>query len=130
MRHRHTIPAVVLAWLAGCATMADVDRARASWQGATYEEVVAAWGPPAGQTTLADGSQAYTWISQSAGYGPSVGVYGGSGGGGVGISLPLPGMGGMVSGHCQRTLTFKDGRVVDQVWQGTTRYCSIFGRSG
>jgi len=47
--------------------------------------------------------------------------------GAVGISLPLPGMGGgMVSGHCQRTLSFKDGRVVDQIWQGTTQYCSIF----
>jgi hypothetical protein len=117
-----------LAVLAGCATTADVDKARASWNGATYDEVVAAWGQPASQTTLKDGLQGYTWISQSGGYGPSVGAYGGSGGGGVGISLPLPGMGGMVSGHCQRTLGFKDGRVVDQIWQGTTQYCSIFGR--
>jgi hypothetical protein len=119
---------LALALLAGCATTADVDKARASWNGATYDEVVAAWGQPASQTTLEAGLQAYTWISQSAGYGPSVGAYGGSGGGGVGISLPLPGMGGMVSGHCQRTLSFKDGRVVDQIWQGTTQYCSIFGR--
>jgi hypothetical protein len=120
-------PLMLLA-LTGCATTADVDKARASWNGATYDEVVAAWGQPVSQTTLKDGLQGYTWISQSAGYGPSVGAYGGSGGGGVGISLPLPGMGGMVSGHCQRTLGFKDGRVVDQLWQGTTQYCSIFGR--
>jgi hypothetical protein len=26
----------------------------------------------------------------------------------------------MVSGYCQRTLSFKDGRVVAQIWQGTT----------
>lgn len=118
-----------LTLMAGCATTADVDRAKASWQGASYDEVVAAWGQPASQTALKDGLQGYTWISQSAGYGgTSVGAYGGSGGGGVGISLPLPGMGGMVSGHCQRTLGFKDGRVVDQIWQGTTQYCSIFGR--
>jgi hypothetical protein len=120
-------PLMLLA-LTGCATTADVDKARASWNGATYDEVVAAWGQPVSQTTLKDGLQGYTWISQSAGYGPSVGAYGGSGGGGVGISLPLPGMGGMVSGHCQRTLGFEDGRVVHQIWQGTTQYCSIFGR--
>ncbi len=114
--------------LAGCATTADVDKAKASWYGATYDEVVAAWGQPVSQTTLKDGLQGYTWASQSAGSGSSVGAYGGSGGGGIGISLPLPGMGGMVSGHCQRTLGFKDGRVVDQIWQGTTQYCSIFSR--
>jgi hypothetical protein len=119
---------LALALLAGCATTADVDRAKASWHGATYEEVVAAWGQPASQTTLKDGLGGYTWISQSGGDGSSVGAYGGSGGGGIGISLPLPGMGGMVSGRCQRTLSFKDGRVVDQIWQGTTQYCSIFSR--
>ena len=123
-----TLLALALAIVAGCATIADVDKAKASWHGATYDEVVTSWGQPASQTTLKDGLQGYTWISQSAGYGGSVGAYGGSGGGGVGISLPLPGMGGTVSGHCQRTLSFKDGRVVDQVWQGTTQYCSIFTR--
>ena len=117
-----------LVLLAGCATTADVDKARASWHGATYDEVVAAWGQPVSQTSLNDGLQGYTWVSQSAGYGSSVGAYGGSGGGGIGISLPLPGMGGMTSGRCQRTLSFKDGRVVDQIWQGTIQYCSIFGR--
>ena len=117
-----------VAVLAGCATIADVERAKASWHGATYEEVVAAWGQPASQTTLQDGLQAYTWMSQSAGYGGSVGAYGGSGGGGIGISLPLPGMGGTVRGQCQRTLSFENGRVVDQIWQGTTQYCSIFSR--
>jgi hypothetical protein len=119
---------VALALLAGCATTADVEKAKASWQGATYDEVVTAWGQPATHAALQDGTQSYTWISQSAGYGTSVGAYGGTGGGGVGISLPLPGMGGMVSGHCQRTLGFKDGRVVNQTWQGTTQYCSIFTR--
>jgi hypothetical protein len=119
---------LALALLAGCATTADVDRAKASWHGATYEEVVAAWGQPISRTTLEDGLVGYTWISQSAGHGASVGAYGGSGGGGIGISLPLPGMGGTVSGRCQRTLSFKDGRVVDQIWQGTTQYCSIFSR--
>ena len=120
-----------LALAAGCATIADVDKAKASWHGATYDEVVAAWGQPTTQTTLQDGVQAYTWISQGAvgsGYGSSVGVFGGSGGGGIGISLPLPGMGGTAGGECQRTLSFPEGRVVDQIWQGSTQYCSVFSR--
>jgi hypothetical protein len=131
MRKPSPVALSALALLAGCATPADVDRAKASWQGATYEEVVAMWGQPVSETALEGGLQGYTWISQSGGYGgygSSVGVFGGSGGGGVGISLPLPGMGGTVSGSCQRTLGFKDGRVVDQIWQGTTQYCSIFSR--
>ena len=125
---RFTLLALTL--LAGCATTANVNEAKASWYGATYDEVVAAWGQPASQTTLDDGLQGYTWISRSAGYGTSLGVYGGSGGGGIGIgiSLPLPGMGVPVGGQCQRTLSFKDGRVADQIWQGPAQYCSIFRR--
>ena len=124
------IALLTLPLLGGCATTADVDRAKASWHGATYDEVVAAWGQPATQTSLQDGLQAYTWISQGAvgsGYGTSVGVFGGSGGGGIGISLPLPGMGGGAGGGCQRTLSFAEGRVIDQIWQGSPRYCSAFG---
>lgn len=128
-----SIALLALSQLAGCATANDVDRAKASWHGASYDDVVAAWGPPATQTTLQDGLQAYTWISQGAGgygYGSSVGVFGGSGGGGIGISLPLPGMGGTAGGECQRTLSFAEGRVVDQIWQGSTPYCSGFSRFG
>lgn len=128
MGKRSAFTFFAVALLTGCATLADVEKAKASWQGATYEEVVAAWGQPTTQTTLENGLQAYTWISQSAGYGGTVGAYGGSGGGGIGISLPLPGMGGMVQGQCQRTLSFDKGRVVDQLWQGSTQYCSIFSR--
>jgi hypothetical protein len=65
---------LALALVAGCATTADVDKAKASWRGATYDEVVAAWGQPANHTTLKEGLQGYTWISQSAGYGTSVGA--------------------------------------------------------
>lgn len=124
-----TVILTAFAALAGCATVADVDRARASWQGATYDEVVAAWGQPVSHTKLEGGLDAYTWASQSGGYGAgTVGAYGGSGGGGIGISIPLPGFGGYSGGSCQRTLSFKDGRVVDQIWQGNTQYCSSFGR--
>ena len=127
-RHHSLFALLALALLAGCATTADVETAKRSWHGATYDEVVAAWGAPVSETTLADGARAHTWISESGGSGATVGAYGGSGGGGIGISLPLPGMGGTISGRCERTLSFKGGRVVDQIWQGTTRYCSIFGR--
>ena len=123
---RLTILGLVL--IAGCVTTADVDNAKKSWHGATYEEVVKAWGQPVSESTLADGSRSATWVSASGGEGSSVGAWGGSGGGGIGISLPLPGMGGTVSGRCERTLNFKGGRVADQIWQGTTRYCSIFSR--
>jgi hypothetical protein len=124
------LASLTLVLLAGCATTADVDKAKASWRGATYDEVVRAWGQPASQVTLDNGLPAYTWISQGngGGFGSSVGVFGGSGGGGVGISMPLPGMGGTISGQCQRTLSFNEGRVVDQIWQGTTQYCTLFKR--
>ncbi len=116
--------------LAGCATTADIDTAKSTWQGATYDDVVAKWGTPVRQTSLSDGSQVYTWISESGGggYPGQVGVFGGSGGGGVGVSLPLPGMGGGEFQRCERTLTFKGGRVTDQMWQGQPRLCSTLGK--
>ena len=120
---------LTLALAAGCATLADVEKAKKSWQGATYDEVVARWGQPASQSQPANGLQTYDWISEHySGGGSTVGAYGGSGGSGVGISMPLPGFGGGPTGRCQRSMSFKDGRVVDQLWQGTTNYCSIFGR--
>jgi len=117
----------------GCATLADVEKAKSTWHGATYDEVVAQWGVPARQTSLSDGSPVYSWVSESGGgaySGSSMGVFGGSGGVGVGISLPLPGMGGGGAMQiCDRSLTFKDGRVVDQIWQGSPRFCASFGRN-
>ena len=123
---------LAIALLAGCATMADVEKAKGTWHGATYDDVVARWGVPSREASLADGSQVYSWASEGGGgmfSGSSVGVFGGSGRGGVGISLPLPGMGGGGGPQtCDRSLTFKNGRVVDQIWLGSPNYCSIFGR--
>lgn len=127
---RATLLALLL--VAGCATTADIEKAKASWHGATYDEVVARWGVPSRQTSLSDGSQVYSWSSEGGGggySGSSVGVFGGSGGVGVGIGLPLPGMGGGGEvQRCERSLTFKDGRVVDQIWQGSARFCEGFRR--
>jgi hypothetical protein len=123
--------------LAGCATTADIESAKSTWQGATYDEVVARWGTPVRQTSLSDGAQVYTWVTEASSGGSgtfgSVGVFGGSGGGGVGvgIGLPLPGFGGGGGGEiqrCERTLTFRNGRAVDQLWQGQPALCSTLGK--
>ena len=122
---------LAIALLSGCATIADVEKAKGTWHSATYDEVVARWGVPARETSLSDGSQAYSWVSESGGggfSGSSVGIFGGSGGVGIGIGLPLPGMGGGGPQACDRSLTFKNGRVVDQIWQGSPGFCSSFGR--
>src|SRR5690349_19121509 len=85
--------------IAGCATTADIDAAKGTWIGSTYDDVVSRWGTPVRQTSLSDGAQVYTWVTEgSSGYSGtygSVGVAGGSGGRGVGvgIGLPLPGFG-------------------------------------
>ena len=123
---------LAIALLSGCATTADVEKAKGTWHGATYDEVVARWGVPARHTSLSDGSQVYAWVSAGGGggySGSSVGIFGGSGGVGVGIGLPLPGMGGGGEPQrCDRNLTFKGGRVVDQIWQGSPGFCCRFGR--
>lgn len=119
--------------IAACATTADIDKAKNTWQGSTYDEVVARWGVPSRQTTLSDGSQAHTWVSErgGGGYPAAVGVFGGSGGGGIGATIGLPGMGmgGGEPQRCERTLTFKGGRVVNQLWQGHAGFCSTFTKS-
>jgi hypothetical protein len=130
MRALYPLYMLMLAILTGCATTADIDSAKTTWQGATYDEVVGRWGTPVRQTSLTDGSQVYTWISESGGGGfpGQVGVAGGSGGGGIGISIPLPGLGGGEFQRCERTLTFRNGRVSDQLWQGSPRLCSSLGK--
>src|SRR5262245_20444089 len=75
--------------LAGCAS---IEKAKSSWQGAHYDEVIARWGAPQRSTTLADGSPVHTWVAEGGyGGGPatSVGIFGGSGGGGVGVSTGI-----------------------------------------
>jgi hypothetical protein len=129
--------ALILILLAGCATTPPVDLkdAQNSWNGAQYDAVVLRWGAPTRSTVLSDGRDAHTWLSESyAGGGswfPSIGVFGGSGGGvgvGVGTGMSMGGGGG-ASVRCERTLFFKQGRVVEQSWQGQTNYCSSFRRS-
>ena len=125
-----------MVFLAGCASLGTgVNVAKDSWQGATFDAVVSRWGTPARSTTLADGREARTWVSEEAyggSYFPSIGVFGGSGGSGVGagVMMDLPGMGGgRGQVRCERTLFFRGERVVEQLWQGHAGYCSSFRRS-
>lgn len=128
---------VFAALLAGCATVGveqQVQEARQSWEGATYDDVVARWGPPARSATPSEGTQVHTWVSQEPpvrGPGPSVGVgvFGGSGvGTGVGVGIGFPFGTTVNPSACERTLTFKDGRLAEQHWTGDPAYCRYFNR--
>jgi len=127
------------ALLAGCAT---TEKAKESWAGATYDDAVRAWGQPQRSGKLADGTEVHTWVSESGpAYrsGPSVGFgiggFGIGGGGrtgtgvGVGASIPI-GQGTVEApARCERTLTFRDGRLLEQSWIGQDAVCAEYGRA-
>jgi hypothetical protein len=124
----------VALFIAGCVTLQEeFDQAKDSWRGARYDDVVARWGPPAKSATLSDGRETHTWTSREAPVysgGPQVGVgvFGGSGGGGVGVGVGFPFGATVNPAGCERTLTFRDKRVVDQSWIGDQSYCRYFKR--
>lgn len=123
---------LVLLLLAGCGTVGvDLAAARDSWYGAGYDEVVRRWGAPLRSTKLTDGKDVYTWVSEGSvnresAY-PSIGISGGSGGIGIGTGVIFASRAGE-SVRCERTLIFKEGRVVEQNWQGPAEFCSGFRR--
>jgi hypothetical protein len=117
--------------LGGCAAPGETVGPESGWNGAIYDDVVRAWGTPARSTQLTDGSNVYTWVSDSVGergrVSPSVGI--GIGGGGVGIGTGVMfGSGGGEPVRCERTLIFREGRVAEQKWQGPAEYCNTFRR--
>lgn len=125
------IAPLILLVLAGCAS-GGAGAPRSGWDGASYDEVVRAWGAPARSTKLTDGSNVYTWVSEGVGtrgrVSPSVGV-GISSGGGVGIGTGVMfGSGGGEPVRCERTLIFREGWVAEQNWQGPSEYCDSFRR--
>ena len=132
IRRIAVVAAAVLA--TGCATLEqEFNEVKEAWQGAPYDEVVTRWGPPARSATLSDGRQTHTWVSQEVpvgGGGPQVGVgvFGGSGGGGGGVGIGFPFGVSVNRASCERTLTFRDGAVVEQSWTGDPAYCSFFKR--
>ena len=123
----------ILLFLAGCASTppGDVTAAQSSWHDATYDDVVRSWGAPVRSTKLADGRDAHTWVSESvasrASFWPSIGIFGGSGGVGFGTGVTV-GPGGGELQRCERTMILKDGRVVDQTWNGSSDFCGGFRR--
>ena len=123
--------------LAACAT---TEKAKETWVGATYEEAVRIWGPPMRSAKLADGAEVHTWVAEGGPTyrsGPSVGFgiggigFGGGGrstGVGVGASIPIGEGTATPPARCERTMTFRDGRLVEQNWIGPDEICSGFGR--
>jgi hypothetical protein len=124
--------ALIVVLLAGCASTPPVDpgQVQAGWHGARYETAVANWGAPNRSTVLPDGRDVHTWVSESLTGGrwyPSIAFIGGSRGMGMGAGATM-GAGGGELLRCERTLYFRDGRVVEQLWQGPPTYCSTFRR--
>ena len=124
------------ALLAACAT---TEKARQSWAGASYEEAVRVWGPPARSGTLADGTEVHTWVSEGApayqpgpSFGVGVGGFGTRGGGGVGVgvggSVPIGQPTPVAPARCERTLSFRNGSLVSQSWIGPDEVCSVYQR--
>ncbi len=125
--------AATLLLLVACAT---TEKAKETWVGAGYDDAVRAWGAPARSGKLADGTEVHTWVSEGGpAYrsGPSIGIggFGGSRGGvgvGVGASFPIGQGTAVPPARCERTLTFRDGRLVGQSWIGPDEVCSGFER--
>jgi hypothetical protein len=128
---------VVLALLVGCAT---TEKAKESWVGASYDDAVRAWGAPVRSTKLADGSDVHTWVAEGgptyrsgASVGFGIGGIGFGGGGrstgvGVGASVPIGEGSPTPPARCERTLTFRDGRLAGQSWIGPDEICADYGR--
>jgi hypothetical protein len=126
------ISALIVFLLAGCAAPGESVGPDSGWNGASYDDVVRAWGTPARSTKLSDGSSVYTWVSEGVGtrgrVSPSVGIGIGSGGSvGIGTGVMFGSSGGEPV-RCERTLIFREGRVAEQNWQGPAEYCSSFRR--
>ena len=95
-----------------------------------------AWGPPARSGKLADGAEVHTWVAEggpSYRQGPSVGFggFGGSRGSGVGVgvSVPIGGDRPVAAARCERTLTFREGKLVEQSWIGQDEVCTEYTRA-
>jgi len=109
------LAALAAGGVAACAASHELTAARDSWRGATYEQVVAAWGPPAQSA-----KDSHTWRSEDRA--PQAQRSGG-GTGGVIFGAPEG-----AAARCDRTLDFRDGRVLDQSWKGNPEFCKRFGR--
>ena len=96
---------------AACASTdgSELAAARDSWRGATYDQVLMAWGTPSHSA-----KDSHTWLSEDTV--PRVQSSGGVGG------MMYP------AARCDRTLAFRDGRVVDGRWSGDPAFCQSYAR--
>lgn len=104
--------------VAACTAMdTELSAARESWRGASYDEVVAAWGPPARKAR-----DSYTWLSEDQL--PRAQRSGGGAGGVIFGAAPES-----TAASCERTLLIQDARVVRAGdWSGTPEFCRRFAR--
>ena len=124
---------LAVAALAACATTED---AKKSWSGATYDDFVRAWGTPARSGKLSDGADVHTWVSEApptyrSGASVGIGGFGGRGGSGVGVGVGIPIGSGTPTppARCERTLTFREGRLAEQNWIGPDEVCAEYTRA-
>ena len=109
------LAALAAGGVAACAASHELTAARDSWRGATYEQVVAAWGPPAQSA-----KDSHAWLSEDRAPQPQR-----SGGGTGGMIFGAP---EGAAARCDRTLTFRDARVLDQSWKGNPEFCKRFAK--
>ena len=124
-------------FLAACATTdPEIDAARQTWRGASYDDVIAAWGPP-NRIDKSGPQEKHIWVTEgrverprsTIGFG--VGMGGGRGNVGVGVGVG----GGQVLStsvepvRCERALIVSEGRVVTEgEWSGDPGWCRSFAR--
>lgn len=108
---------LLLMSIAACAAMdSELAAARESWRGATYDQVVAAWGPPARSAR-----DSHTWVSEDR-----VPQAQRSGGGTGGVIFGAP---EGAAASCERTLVVQNARVVREgEWKGKPEFCKRFAR--
>ena len=125
-------PACAALLVVACATT-DPATERA-WVGATYDQVVAQWGPPQDGSTLENGTDVRLWISEQpapqARSSIGIGGFGGGGRIGIGTGVSIPVGPPPEPRRCERRLYFKDGYVIDEEWLGASDVCSFFRRRG
>jgi hypothetical protein len=115
---------------AGCAT--DPGSYDQSWQGASYDEVVAQWGPPASSSKLDDGTDVHLWsnerVAVSSGSSFGFGAFGGGGRIGTGVGIQIPIGPPPEPARCERRLFFSGGYVSEEEWLGAPDICKDFKR--
>lgn len=119
-RRNRFLVALAASGVAACASLdSELAAARESWHGASYDQVVAAWGPPA-----RNARDWYTWLSEDSV--PQARRSGSGGGAGGVIFSAAP---DSVAARCERTLLIQDARVVRAGdWKGEPEFCKRFGR--